>query len=343
MLLRFTILERVLHRLHLLPTPIMDAFAAPLFGRALVVAVRRGLFDVLASGPMAEERIAEVTKLDHRALDLLLHSCAVGGYLEQGKGGTYGLTAEGRKWLCTGSPSSLVNLMAYFELLHAHWLDLEFALEQGRPVRPYYEMYGEREWRVYVMGMRDLARLLLPHVIGKVLPDADARQLLDIGGSHGLYAIECCKRRPGLHATVMDFAMPLALAATFAAESGVADRVQCRAGNILSEPLPGGQDVVFMFNIIHGLTGEQNRSLVGRALEALIPGGRLFILDQMRTTKESSSAVSKFLPLMVGINLVNEVGGRTFSVEEVKGWCAGRKVKELKLRLPGVTLLEVAA
>ena len=83
-------------------------------------------------------------------------------------------------------------------------------------MRPYYEMYGEREWRVYVMGMRDLARLLLPHVIGKVLPAADARQLLDIGGSHGLYAIECCKRRPGLHATVMDFAMPLALAATFA-------------------------------------------------------------------------------------------------------------------------------
>src|SRR5512140_565348 len=146
MLLRFTLLERLLHRLHLLPTPVMDAFANVLFGRVLAIAVRRGIFDLLASGPMTEERIASATRLDPRGLDLLLESCVASGYLDR-RGEGYHLTTEGRKWLCNGSPDSLVNLIAYFELLHAHWADLETSLERGMPRRLYYEVFNEDEWR----------------------------------------------------------------------------------------------------------------------------------------------------------------------------------------------------
>lgn len=318
----------------------MDAFANVLFGRALAVAVRNGLFDALASGPMTEDQIASATALHPHALKLLLESFAVGGYLVR-DGESYRLGAEGKRWFCKDSPHSLVNLIAYFELLHSRWADLETALKDGAPRRPYYEVFNENEWGIYALGMRDLARLLLPHVIEKIMPGKDARSVLDIGGSHGLFSIECCKRRPGLQATIMDFAPALAYASQFAREAGVADRVKVHAGNFLTEPFPPEQDVMLMFNIIHGLSGEENRALISRAVTALRPGGKLFILDQMRDDDLRTSALARFIPLMVGINLMNEAGGATYSVSEVGSWCERRPVRRLGVKMPGVALLEI--
>jgi SAM-dependent methyltransferase len=342
MVLRLTLLERALHCLHILPAPIMDTFAGVLFGRALAIAVRRGLFDALASAPMTNEQIAAATHLHPRALRLLLEACVVAGYLAH-RNGAYGLTAEGRKWLCRDSAHSLVNLIGYFETLHGRWADLEASLEVGAPPHPYYDVFNEEDWRTYVLGMRDLARLLLPHVVGKIVPHNEARSLLDIGGSHGLYSIECCRRRPDLHATIMDFAPALAHASAFAQKSGVAGRVELHAGNFLTDPLPPGQDVVLMFNIIHGLSEAENGKLIARVLAALRPGGKLFILDQMRDERSGSSPLSQFIPLMVGLNLLNEIGGTVYSVEEVTSWCGARRVRDLRLRLPGVALVEVLA
>jgi len=340
MVLRLTLLERILRRLHLLPTPIMDAFAGVLFGRALVIAVRRALFDGLASGPMSENQIASHTGLNSRALRLFLDACVVAGYLSH-RNGAYHLAAEGRKWLVKDSPDSLVNLIAYFETLHARWAHLETSLEHGAPAHPYYEVFNEEDWRVYVLGMRDLARLLLPHVIEKILPGSAARNMLDLGGSHGLYAIECCRRRPGLRARVVDFEPALAHASTFVRESGLSGRIELHAGNFLSDPLPPNQDVVLMFNIIHGLSPAENRTLVARALEALRPGGKLFVLDQMRDEGSSSSSLARFIPLMVGLNLLNEIGGTAYSIAEVKSWCEGHSVRQVKVRLPGVAFVEI--
>jgi hypothetical protein len=67
----------------------------------------------------------------------------------------------------------------------------------------------------------------------------------------------------------------------------------------------------------------------------------LFVLDQMQ---ESSlrSGLSQFIPLMVGLNLLNEIGGTSYSVARLQDWCEGASpVKPVRLRFPGVTLVEV--
>ena len=51
MILRLTLLERALHRMHLLPVPVMDAFAGVLFGRLLCIGVRRGIIEAAAGAP----------------------------------------------------------------------------------------------------------------------------------------------------------------------------------------------------------------------------------------------------------------------------------------------------
>ncbi len=340
MIIRLTFIERLLHRLHLLPTPIVDAFGGIVFGRALTIAVRRGVFEALAHTPRTAAELAGTIGLSTKGIELLLESFVVAGYLSA-HGNTYSLTPEARKWLLKDSPFYLGNLIRYFETLYERWTYMEHSLEHGAPPRPYYEKFTDEDWKVYVLGMRDLAGLLLRNVMKKIsLPDSPLH-LLDLGGSHGLYAIACCRRYPTLTSTVVDFEAALRHTRALIEKEGLHGRVQLLAADFTKAELPSSQDCVLMFNVIHGFTEEENRKLILRALGALKPGSRLYILDQLREERKRAG-LARFMPLMVGLNLLNEIGGNTYSFDQVKSWCAeAANVKRIRLKLPGVSLVEV--
>ena len=334
-----TFKERLLSRLHLLPTPVLDGFASVLFGRVLAVAVRKGFFESLASASLSAEMLAARTGLDAQAARMIAEALVSGQYLRATRKG-YALSAESRKWLLRDSPLFLGNLVAYSETLYARWAHLDYALQHGRPERPYYERFSDDDWRLYVMAMRDLARVLMPHVMRRIALPAGSCALLDLGGSHGLYAIGCCRRYPKVRAVVMDFAPALRQADAIVRQEGMMDRVQLVSGDILRDPLPEKQDGILMFNVIHGFGDASNAALVQRAIGALRPEGKLYILDQMTRTRRSRG-VAGFLPLMVGLNLLNEIGGRVYTFEQVRSWCGqAATTKEFRLPIPGVTLVE---
>jgi SAM-dependent methyltransferase len=340
MLFRLTLVERALHRFRLLPVPVMDAFASVLFGRALAISIRAGLFDALRDRSLSTGEIARGTGLHPDGVALLVEAFVQGGYLKR-VGTSYALTMQGRKWLLSDSRHSIAKLIGYFETLHVRWGSLEGALRNGGPVAPYYESFNDHDWEIYVHGMRELARFLSPGVMAKVVIPRSASRLLDIGGSHGLYAIACCRCSAQLTATVVDFDGPLRWTRQFIREAGLEGRVVTLAGDFLSMELPKGQDVALLFNVIHGLRDDQNRILIGRLLDTLVPGGKLYILDQMRGAM-GRSQLARFIPLMVGLNLLNEIGGTAYSIADVQRWCAGaKKIRRRKMRIPGVTLVEV--
>jgi SAM-dependent methyltransferase len=339
MIIRLTPFEHVLRRAHLLPLPVVDAFGGVLFGRALAIAVRRGLFEALSAGPLNAPALAERTGLHPEAVALVAGAAAEAGYLTS-HNGLFTLSTEGRKWLLKDSPNSLVFLIRYFETLHARWGDLERAMDRGKPARIYYEGFSDEDWRVYVLAMRDLARLVIPLVMRKVRIGKGASLLLDLGGSHGLYAAACCRKSPGLSAVVMDFEPAARVGQEVIREEGLEERVRFLPGDILRSPLPSHTDAILLFNIIHGFDEQQNRALIARALEALRPGGLLFILDQLKDGG-GRSGVGRFVPLMVGLNLLSESGGTAYEYPQIKEWChAASRVSQHSLRLPGLSLIE---
>ena len=81
--------------------------------------------------------------------------------------------------------------------------------------------------------------------------------------------------------------------------------------------------------------------MIERALRSLKPRRKLYILDQMQEDR-NRSRLARFVPLIVGLHLMNEIGGTTYTFEKVKQWCSGASsVRRIRLRLPGVTLVEV--
>ncbi|MEZ5654125.1 MAG: methyltransferase [Burkholderiaceae bacterium] len=108
-----------------------------------------------------------------------------------------------------------------------------------------------------------------------------ARQLLDVGGGTGAFAITLCQTFGHLSATVIDFPNVARLGEAYVAKAGLSERIRYLHGDLLDTEWPGGQDVVLMSYIFSSVPGEALADLVRRAHACLRPGGRLLVHDFM--------------------------------------------------------------
>jgi ubiquinone/menaquinone biosynthesis C-methylase UbiE len=114
------------------------------------------------------------------------------------------------------------------------------------------------------------------------VPAEDPRELVDVAGGHGGFAMAMCRRHPDLSATVVDLPPSAAVGRAVVEEQGYFDRVAFREGDVFEVGLGSEVDVVSVFNLIHHLPEERNRRLVTMAREALRPGGHLVVGDTER-------------------------------------------------------------
>ena len=112
-----------------------------------------------------------------------------------------------------------------------------------------------------------------PQVVRAVDPSS-VRRMLDVGGGSGAYSIAFAKANPKLRARIVDLAAVAPIAQGHIDEAGVADRVSIRTGDLRSDALGEGYDLVFVSAICHMLSPEENRDLLRRCRAALEPGGR---------------------------------------------------------------------
>ena len=87
--------------------------------------------------------------------------------------------------------------------------------------------------------MRSGAHLATPEIVRRVRLSAGARQMLDIGGSHGYYSVAFCREYPALQATILDLPQAIEHAAPLLAREGMGERVVYRAGGLRCLPIWG--------------------------------------------------------------------------------------------------------
>ena len=189
------------------------------------------------------------------------------------------------RWLTEDSGTNVAPWFTFWnDLVFPFWEEhLEATVRDGEPPLTIYEWFDEdpARWETAQRGFRAAATVTLDEVATKIDVPADARRLLDVGGGHGLYAVELCYRRPDLAATVFDHPEALAVAREEAAAVGLGDRVRTRGGDYWVDDLGEGYDVALLFNVIHAHDGAEIVELFGRVADALVPGGRIAVLDQL--------------------------------------------------------------
>jgi SAM-dependent methyltransferase len=318
-------LERLAMAANLIPTPLIDGYAFA-YSRAVMVATKLGLFDALADGPLTATEVAERAGTDPRATERLLSLLIPMRYVRLSGDGRYRLGRMTRRFLI-GPRSKSVRDAVLMKFLEWRWLEgLEDFVRSGESLDVHDDLSTE-DWRLYQRGMRDMASFVAPEVARRVPMPAGAREMLDVGGSHGYFSVELCRRHPDLRATVLDLPGAVEQATPLLEAEGMGDRVTMRAGDALVDDLgEAAYDLILVFSLVHHFDDATNRRLVERAARALRPGGRLVIGDSIRPAPGKGDQLGSFFDLYFA--LTSEAG--LWTTEEMATWQEASGLKPMK-------------
>ena len=312
-------LERTLMlTLNLAPAPTLDMYAA-IANRAVSVALRLGVFEVLKDGGLTSAQVADRLNASQRGTSLLLDALEALGYLEV-QDGRYANTGMTSKWMLDSAPQSIAHLFRFFDTVIERCAHLEETICTGEPPILGWEWFNQHPgtWEQYYAGMLDGARLASDEVVSKVKLPSTASKLIDLGGGHGLYSVKFCQKYPQLSATVFDWSKALETAKSTIISEAMESRVSLQAGDLWHDDLGSEYDLALLFNIVHMYAPEKNAHLIQRVAAALKPGGLLVIMDQIASKGRGSAA--KAIARMQGLQLFNSVMGQTYTHGEIERW-----------------------
>jgi SAM-dependent methyltransferase len=300
--------------LGIVPTPMLESFSI-IGARALIGATKLGLFEAVATKALTAGEIAAQCHTDPELTRKLLNYLAASGYFQR-KDGRYSLTPLSRKWLLQDAPKSLHDSML-MRLVEWDFIGhMEEVVRTGEPLDIHRHMSDE-EWKLYQRSMRSSAAIFGGESVQRTPVPKGARDMLDIGGSHGYYSVALCRRHPGLRSTVLDLPEAVAQAAPILARERMGDRVVHRAGNALTDDFGAEAfDLALISNLVHIFDEAGNRDLVCRAARALRPGGYLVIQDQFRKETDDNINVMG----AIGDLYMALMGGGAWSAEEMADW-----------------------
>lgn len=311
------------------PLPLIDLSFGVLKARVIMAGVRLGIFNALARQSHTSESLAATLQVDASCLDMLLRCLVFGGYLRLRRD-RYSLSPLARRTMVDGAPRELTG----FALWHyTHWeflAHLETLIRTGQGVDFHATMTDPDAWANYQKAMLEVARFDAPILTRHVPVRKGAIRLLDLAGSHGLMGAAIARRHKGLRSTVMDLPIALEHARRLAHHEGHADIVDHRPGNLLTDDLGTGWDVVVLSNILHHFTAHDVSSIVQRSHAALASGGTIAIweLERPAATKRPSEGdgVALFFRLISS--------AAAYSGEEYAGWLAAAGFTRVKIVRP---------
>jgi len=292
--------------------------ALPTFSFWTVVAASElCVFEALEKGPQTVASLAEQTGASERGLEVLLEALEGLSWVER-ENGAYELNDAARKTLPIDNLKTMVpflkdQMLASVDAAQA----VREAPEDG--IHGWERVKSGPVGRGYQATMRWLASGTVDEVVGKIdLPD-EARRMLDVGGSHGLYTVKFCRKYSNLHGTILDWPIGLEAAQkTLHQNPDVADRIDLVERDFEKEELPTGYDFAFLGNIVHGVSPEGNQELFGKLARATTDIGTVGILDQLSGV--SGSDFTRAVAGLIGFNLFLFSGGRAYPFETLKNW-----------------------
>ena len=263
----------------------------PVVFQVAKVARDRGILKVIedsGSKGITIEEIVEKTKLPHYGVRVLLES-SLGIGLVIINDEKYKLTKTG--YFILHDPLTKVNMDFIHDVNYKGLFHLEEAIVEEKPA-------GLRElgnWPTIYEGLSQLpphiqkswfgfdhffSDIAFPLVLKHVYKDG-IKNILDIGGNTGKWAIASAKYRDDIHVTIVDLPGQANMAKKRIEELGLSDRVSFYPVNLLDEKqkLPKGADAIWMSQFLDCFSEKEIVSILKRCAEALDDNGYVLILE----------------------------------------------------------------
>lgn len=301
----------------LIPQSPIDAIAGGYrAAQVLIAANRLGVFPALEEGTNTTESLAEFLGASPRGIRILCDALVSLGLLEK-VNEVYRNSPLAYEYLLPGSPKSQVAILNHTARLYEKWGKLYDAVKSGTKVPD--EVLDPRllnDERSFALAMADVGRLSAKQMV-EALDLSGVRNLLDVGGGPGLYAIEFARAVPELHATIFDDEKTLEIAKENIERAGLSDRVSVRAGDALQDEFGEGYDFILLSNFVHIYSYGRNREIVQKCARALLPGGQICLKDFFLDSDRTSPA---WCALFAVNMLVGTEEGNCYTFDEVREW-----------------------
>lgn len=332
--------HQALFQTHQGPAPMLDLLGAAAL-RMAAAATRLGVFQALSQGPLTAGEVAERTGTHPRGAALLLDALRAHGYVRLHANGNGGAGSNGggihsngsaeryensdasARWLVRGDQPSFADTLEFWDaLLFELWPSLERSLVEGQPPTDWYAWLERHPptLRSFQSMLGRMARGAGPGIVKAAALPEGTRRLLDVGGSHALYSAAFCAAHPDLHATVLDFPGALDVGRENVRAEGLQDRIELRAGDFIRQPLGHGYDAVLLCRVVHGLHAEGNLALLRKAYDALVPGGRVLVVEEYDPGHRPADAVSDAFMHTFSLNMYHLQGAQNYPTEVIAGW-----------------------
>lgn len=302
---------------------------------SLVAALDLDIFDVLREvGPSGVGPLAEKLDLDEANLGALLDALVVQGFLEQVRD-VYALNDTARRYLCSDGAATMADLIPVAPGPAENWSTLAETVRRGEPAAP---IDGD--------GV-DPADFYVPLVEGtfttihRAATRADLRigysrltapRVLDLGAGGAPWSIAILEACPDATAVVNDWPGVLPVAQTKAAAHGVIERVEFRPGDFGEIAIEtGAYDVVVLGHVCRTEGPTHAPALIGRAFDALRPGGRLILADYFADNERKMNPHAVIMGLTMAASTVN---GAMLTARQVHGWLVDAGFEAIRLIEP---------
>jgi SAM-dependent methyltransferase len=272
------------HRVHAL------AFS-PLFFQAAMAARNMGVLDAVhasRSDGILPADVATRANVSLYAARVLLEGC-LSLELVSLEAEKYRITDAGRLWLF----DNMTNVNANFvqDICYSGAFRLEESLRTGKPAG--LAVFGE--WPTIYEGLTQLPPAVqkswfefdhfysdgaFPLVFARVFEPRPIK-LLDVGGNTGKWALHCLGQDPDVQVTVLDHPGQLERLQQNAVAAGLQSRLRTVPIDLLdhSRAFPTEFDVVWMSQFLDCFGEADIARLLERGKAALVPGGRLCIME----------------------------------------------------------------
>ncbi len=284
--------------------------------KIFLTSVKLDLYTPLGSGPKAAGEIASAIQADPAALERLLDALVAIGLLKR-EGMRYTNIPAIAEFLVKTSPFYMGELMLLQDEEWEAWGKLEEVIRTGHPPVKGNIFMNRPEIGEKILRVLDrMAKRVAPSLAERI-DLSGCRTFLDVGGGAGTFSIAFCKRYPQLQATLFDLPETLLTTRKNIEKEGLVERIQLIGGNFNQDQIPGTFDTVFLSDILHYQTSEENALLFQKLFSATRPGGKIIVKDMFLNEDPSDPGWNAIFSIHM---MVYSEKGRCFPGSDVRDW-----------------------
>jgi hypothetical protein len=319
--------------------------------RALHLAAKLGLADLLAGGPRDAQDLAEATDTHAPALNRVMRLLASVGVFEELEGGRFELRPLG-ELLRSDAPGSMRDAVMLFTGIGIQdsWKELEYCVQTGEPA---FKRTDPDADPFTTMARDPEAAALFDRAMAAFAPQTAAAvaaaydfggfaTLMDVGGGNGALLIGILRANPKLRGVVFDQPHVAERARQHVKDEGLADRCAVVGGSFFDR-VPGGADAYLLKHVIHDWNDERAKAILSCVRSAMPDQGRLLIVEGVYPPRIDGSLESRGAAAN-DVNMLVCTGGRQRSEAEFRDLYAasGFRLTRIVPTLARVSVIEGA-